>query len=218
MRKKIAHHISHFFQGAFVPLTGANPGVQLAPFLSEFTSGNIASFVNATFKAAIALGAMLAVLRIAYGGFVYMSTDIWPAKRKAKDILQDAILGLLLLLSLWLILNQINPQILNLNILQDLSSPPTVSTTSILPSSSGPTPSAPTITTRRPTTLAPNESIVLSGANSRPTGSYCTQQSDSSYYCAGSQSLCELRSSSPIDCAAPIPDTNLLPTVTSPTN
>ncbi len=44
-----------------------------------------------------------------------MGTDVFSKKNDAKTILQDAVLGLLLLLGTYLILNQINPDLLNLN-------------------------------------------------------------------------------------------------------
>lgn len=85
-------------------------------------SDNLSSFFNAFFKTAIVAGAMLAVLRLGYAGFMYMTTDSFGDKGKAKTIIQDVVIGLLLLLSIWLILNQINPNLLNLNILRGVSS------------------------------------------------------------------------------------------------
>ena len=40
----------------------------------------------------------MAVLRIAYGGYIYMgSADMWGNKQQAKETIGDAIIGLLLL-------------------------------------------------------------------------------------------------------------------------
>lgn len=107
----------------FVPLTGKDASkVELTPFFSQaFQSGNIADFVNAAFRAALAIGAMLAVLRIAYGGFIYMTKDSFPVKQDAKEIIQNAVFGLLLLLAIWVILNQINPNILKLDVLRNVT-------------------------------------------------------------------------------------------------
>lgn len=128
MKEKFYTYTRRLFQGTFVPLTGnqVSSNVNLAPFFSNaFQSGNLADFFNAAFQAAIAIGAILAVLRIAYAGFLYMTTDIWSQKEKAKIVLQQTILGLLLLSGIWLILYQINPNLLNLDILQNVSPVPT---------------------------------------------------------------------------------------------
>lgn len=64
----------------------------------------------------------MAVLRIAYGGYLYMgSADMWGNKQQAKETIGDAIIGLLLLFAVYLILNQINPNLLNLNVKSDIT-------------------------------------------------------------------------------------------------
>lgn len=105
------------------PIIGSGIGVSQSPFLSRIfdPSQNLAQFFNTMFKAAIVVGAMLAVLRLGYAGFVYMTTDVMSQKQSARSIISNAVLGLLLLLAVWLILNQINPNILNLNVLQGVS-------------------------------------------------------------------------------------------------
>lgn len=117
-----------FFAGpalaqTFVPLTGEEVSkVKLAPFMTDAFSANadLSTFVNAMFKAAIGIGAMLAVLQIARGGFYYMGSDMWHKKEQAKHLIQDAVTGLLILMAVWLVLNQINPQLLNLNVLEGI--------------------------------------------------------------------------------------------------
>ena len=81
-------------------------------------NGTLIDFVNALFKMALSLGAILAVVRIAWAGYQYMTSDAFGTKSHAKEILGDAVLGLVLLLSIWLILYQINPEILNLRFLE----------------------------------------------------------------------------------------------------
>ena len=108
-----AFPIVSYAQGGFVPLT------KDASFDKIFktTSGsgtNLTDFVNGAFRAALSLGAILAVLRIAWAGYQYMTSDAWGEKSHAKEILGDVVIGMLLLLSIWLILTQINPQLLKL--------------------------------------------------------------------------------------------------------
>src|SRR3989338_11101990 len=102
-------------QGAqgFVPLAVTPGGSKLGQL---YSSGNFSDFINGLFKFAIAIGAIVAVLRIAYAGYLYMgAADMWSTKSEAKRILGEVTLGLLILLAIWLILNQINPDILQLN-------------------------------------------------------------------------------------------------------
>jgi hypothetical protein len=53
-----------------------------------------------------------------------MTTDVWSSKQSATSIIQEAVLGLLLLAGVWLILNHINPNLLNLDILQSVQQNP----------------------------------------------------------------------------------------------
>lgn len=101
----------------FSPLEDTSNSPLLTPF---YQSQNLPGLINAVFKIALSVGAILAVLRLAYAGFLYMgSSDMWGEKAQAKEIIRNAIMGLLLLLSIYMILYQINPDIVSLNILQD---------------------------------------------------------------------------------------------------
>lgn len=109
------------FQGTvvtFQPLTGGTNQLS-GPLAGLFTQSNLPAFFNAAFTMALAAGAILAVLRLAYAGWLYMgAADMWGSKQKAKDVIFNAILGLLLLIGIYIILYQINPNLLNLNVLQ----------------------------------------------------------------------------------------------------
>ena len=95
--------------------------------MTACTTNCVPELLNNLFVAGLAVGAMLAVLRIAYAGWLYMgSADMWSNKSEAIEVFRNAILGLLLLLGVWLILFQINPDILNLDFtrsLHDASTP-----------------------------------------------------------------------------------------------
>lgn len=84
---------------------------------------NLPQFLNSLFKAAIIVGAILAVLRLSYAGFMYMMSDLPGTKVNARAIISNSVLGLLLLLSIWIILQQINPNILNLDPSANLTAP-----------------------------------------------------------------------------------------------
>ena len=90
------------------------PLPSLFPKITEAT--DLPSMLNVAFQTAIMVGAVLAMFRIAYAGWLYMGSDMWSKKGQAKEVFQNAIIGLLLLLAVYLILNQINPDILSLKI------------------------------------------------------------------------------------------------------
>jgi len=63
----------------------------------------------------IALGGLAAFIALIIGGFQYLTSMGEPARlAEAKDRIRSAFLGLILLLSSWLILNTINPQLTTL--------------------------------------------------------------------------------------------------------
>lgn len=71
------------------------------------------------FMFGISIAAFLAVLMIAIGGIQYMSTDAVSGKTEGKERIQYAVMGLLLVLFSWILLKQINPEILNFNFLDN---------------------------------------------------------------------------------------------------
>jgi succinate dehydrogenase/fumarate reductase cytochrome b subunit len=78
---------------------------------------NLGAFVNAAFKMTISIGAVVAVAQFVYGGIVYMMTESGAVQMgESKDRMQNALLGLIMLLSTYVIFNQINPDLLNLNV------------------------------------------------------------------------------------------------------
>lgn len=100
----------------FVPLAETPGGSKLGQL---YTSGNFSDFINGLFKFAIAIGAIVAVLRLAYAGYLYMGqSDMWSHKGEAKKIIGEVTLGLLLLLGIYLILYQVNKDILTLDALR----------------------------------------------------------------------------------------------------
>lgn len=103
----------------FVPLAETPSGSKLGQI---YSSGDFAGFINGLFKFAIAIGAILAVLRLAYAGYLYMGqSDMWSHKGQAKEIIRDVTLGLLLLLGIYLILYQVNKDILSLKALRNIT-------------------------------------------------------------------------------------------------
>ncbi len=94
------------------------------PSLDLNNQTTLAQYINALFKLAISIGAILAVISIIIGGFEYMTAEAVGAKKGGKDRVWSAVLGLVLLLLSWLILYVINPNILSLDALKQLGTQP----------------------------------------------------------------------------------------------
>ncbi|MEY4747286.1 MAG: hypothetical protein RLZZ416_335 [Candidatus Parcubacteria bacterium] len=109
-------------QGTFVPLADISQSPRLSGL---YDSGNLADFVQKLFTFALIVGAIGGVLRLAYAGYLYMGqSDMWSHKGEAKQIIGDVTLGLILLLAIYLILRQINPDILSLRALDAIKNNP----------------------------------------------------------------------------------------------
>lgn len=106
-------------QTGFVPLEKSIQ--QSSRFGNLYQSNDLTTFINRLFFFMISIGGMLAVGRLVYAGWLYMIGDNFGNLKRAKEVVGNVVIGLLLLLSIWLILMQINPYILNTNILQSFS-------------------------------------------------------------------------------------------------
>jgi len=75
---------------------------------------------NTLFKLAITIGAMLAVGFFIFGGLqMILARDKAEKVTKGKEKMTNAVIGLLMLISIYVVLNTINPQITSLTLLQD---------------------------------------------------------------------------------------------------
>lgn len=85
----------------------------LAP-IGTFTKApdNIGDYFNTIFKIAIGLCAVLAVIMIVIGGVQYMGDESIFGKTEAKKSITSAILGLIIALGAYALLNTINPDLL----------------------------------------------------------------------------------------------------------
>ena len=107
-------------RGEFVPLVGL-PGVT-----DESGNRSLAGYLNTLFRLTIGIGALIAVIKIIWGGIQYMSSDSFFKKAEGISDIKNALLGLLIILSTVLIIRLINPDILNLEVLQGLPPLPVV--------------------------------------------------------------------------------------------
>lgn len=89
------------------------------PFLPNTygpASGSIGSWITSGFKLLIGAGAILAVVMIVLGALTYMFSDVVGDKFKAKTRIRNAMWGVVLLLSSYLILYTINPELTTFNL------------------------------------------------------------------------------------------------------
>lgn len=75
---------------------------------------NLDDFFQYAFNLLIALSAVAAVFMMTWGGFEYMTTDSWQGKENGKTKFNNAIIGLLMVLSAFLILKTVNPKLVEI--------------------------------------------------------------------------------------------------------
>jgi len=92
-------------------------GAQSKTLVSDklFKNDDLSAYFNSLFNLALTIGAILAVIIIATAGIQYMTTDAFTGKTRGKERIQQAVLGLLMLLAVYLFFRTIDPDILKLN-------------------------------------------------------------------------------------------------------
>lgn len=102
------------------------------PIIGDEAPG-IVNLLNVLFTALLGGAAILAVLFIVIGGFEIMSRDSPFYISEGKDRIKHAVIGLLIILGSYLILNTINPDLVRLDIFQTLQSQGGVQTQPLIP-------------------------------------------------------------------------------------
>lgn len=93
---------------AYVPLVGI-PGISGTPSLPDY--------INKVYMLTIAVGVLIAIMRIAFAGVKYSMSGVVTDKASAKSDIRGVLLGLAILLLPALVLNTINPDLLKLDVL-----------------------------------------------------------------------------------------------------
>lgn len=78
----------------------------------DASEGNFTPYLDGLVTILIGIAASLAVIFITIGGVQYITTDSLTGKESGKETINNALLGLLLALASWLILNTINPDLI----------------------------------------------------------------------------------------------------------
>ena len=90
--------------------TADNGGTEFNP--TNVNGSSLSSYLNPMINIFIGICAVLAVIMILFGGIQYMTSELISSKEEGKERIEHAVLGLLLALGAWSILNTINPNLL----------------------------------------------------------------------------------------------------------
>ena len=76
-------------------------------------TSDLNALLNALYALSISIAALLAVIKIVIAGVKYMLTDVVTSKQAAREDIQGAVFGLLIVVAAVLILLVINPDIVS---------------------------------------------------------------------------------------------------------
>ncbi len=93
------------------PLPNPNGGSDI----TQIDLNDLPGYIKTIFKIIMGIIGILAVIMIILGGVQYMSTDAVSGKEGGKETVTRAVGGLILALGAYLILNTINPHLLDIN-------------------------------------------------------------------------------------------------------
>ena len=97
-------------QGCNYSLT-YTPMIDLPGVTNPNSSTSFASYASALYSVAIVVAALLAVIRLVLAGAKYMMTDVVSGKGEAINDIKGSLLGLLIIIAAFVILNTINPNL-----------------------------------------------------------------------------------------------------------
>jgi len=112
----------------FLPYSVTSAGLQYTllekiPGFSDTSGSDLSGYILAIYNLGLAVVTLSAVFMISIGGFLYLtSAGNTSSMGTAKGIIFDAVIGLVIALSSWVLLNVINPDLVNVKI---ISLPPT---------------------------------------------------------------------------------------------
>jgi hypothetical protein len=81
----------------------------------------LAKYLNNLFRIVVSICAIGAVIRVIWAGYLYMDSDSWSKKGHWREVLGEVTLGIILLAGTYLLFYQINPCMLNFNILSSFT-------------------------------------------------------------------------------------------------
>lgn len=79
----------------------------------------LAEYINAVYRYLSTIGLVIAIVMVVYGGFLYLGASAGVGEiARGKKIITDSIIGMLIILSAYGILSLVNPQTVNLKVLE----------------------------------------------------------------------------------------------------
>lgn len=92
------------------------------PGLNINETYTLPQYLNQIYLLLIAIGAIIGVIKITFAGMKYSLSDIVTSKEEAKEDIKGVLLGLVLLLIPFVVLNTIYPDLTNLDVLKPIES------------------------------------------------------------------------------------------------
>lgn len=107
--------------GATNNSSGGTPYTYLEPLSStsssvEISEAGFSTYLQLVMTVGIAVLVIIGVFYLIYGGIMYMTTDVINNKNRGRSMISNAVVGVVFALSIWLILNAINPDMLNIRL------------------------------------------------------------------------------------------------------
>lgn len=106
--------IFSFFTIANAQNNFGNEPIKISGY-EDVEGGELSGKINKFYQTSIVLGGIAAVVVIVIGGIMYSVSGAINKKNEGKEIIISAISGLVLLLGAYVVLNTINPEIVNLS-------------------------------------------------------------------------------------------------------
>lgn len=108
-----------FLSSMLVNAQGTESGYQLLapiPTIDKTSGITLVDYMKGVFVATIGLAIVLAVIELVVGGIEYVAAAVPSAKEDAKKRIGGAVGGLLLILLAWVLLQALNPKLLNVGL------------------------------------------------------------------------------------------------------
>lgn len=97
------------------------PGLELTDATkeeSEVIVPFLAQYINAVYRYGVTVVLVIAIVMVVYGGFRYLVGSSLGDIQTGKKIIQDALIGMLIVLGAYMLLNTVNPSTVNLSVLK----------------------------------------------------------------------------------------------------
>lgn len=124
MRRRFNRHLLTAAGFAAIGLAfGSTAFAQTAPINLSVSLGGVnqvtglGAYIVLGYNYAISVCAVAATIMLIYGGFRYLMGSAREDVARGKEIIRDSIIGMILVLSAWLILHTVNPATLNMAVL-----------------------------------------------------------------------------------------------------